>query len=94
MIQLKNLEQLGCNPIFAAHSNRMLGIRVVQLILVQYVLVRIQVGQRKGKMKVFPFFYWLLLKIVVGEATNNGSNQTLKEETIFNIKLHIVLTIF
>jgi hypothetical protein len=36
------------------------SIRVVQLILVQYVLVRIQVGQRKGKMKVFPFFVFIL----------------------------------
>ena len=92
------IKYLGSNylaHIFAAHLQELPdSIRVVQLILVQYVLVRIQVGQRKGKMKVFPFFYWLLLKIVVGEATNNGSNQTLKEETIFNIKLHIVLTIF
>lgn len=40
------------------------SIRVVQLILVQYVVVRIHVGQQKGKDKSLSLFYFLYAKVV------------------------------
>ncbi len=65
---------MGANPIFAAHPNYC-GIQwkglpdsimVVRLFLVQFVLVRIQVGQREGKVNSLSLF-----ACIAGQATNN-----------------------
>jgi hypothetical protein len=58
------LEHFARNPIFAAHSIKRMGelpdsIRVVQLILVQYVLVRIQVGQQVTRSISCGFFFFV-----------------------------------
>ena len=71
IVTVKKFGTIGVPPYFCSHPD-FLGynatdlpdsIRVVQLFLVQFVLVRIQVGQRKGKMKVFPFFYFYSILI-------------------------------